>query len=464
MDAQEGGIGCEAQIVSWRSYVSRKNALSAADVDELEGHLRDRIDALVDSGLSADEAFLIAVTRMGSLDAISREFAREHSDRLWKQLVMGDPSPSAPKRHSLPVAVVAALVAALLVKLPGIIGLDGADADDFLIPSAPVLFLLPLAAYLLVRRRAGLWTSVGALAPFAVVAVVLATYPFEELGMTHLLAILHAVVVLWLAVGVAYVNGDVRGGAARMNFVRFTGEWAVYVLLILLGGLALSALAGGVFSMVGVDLFEFIRSWLAPCGTAAAFVVGAWLVEEKQGVIENIVPVLARLFTPLFAVVLIAFVGSAVVQRGLADGSGSSLVVFDTATRDLLIVFDIVMIAAVALLLYSMSAREADKPPSWFEGLQLAMIAAALVVDVIVLAAMLGRIGEYGASANKLASLGINLIMLANLAGAGWLLLRFILGRTRFAVLERWQTSFVPVYLVWAAIVVVVFPPVFGFV
>ena len=43
--------------------------------------------ALTQAGLTEDEAFLVAVKRMGSLDAISREFAREHSERLWKQLV-----------------------------------------------------------------------------------------------------------------------------------------------------------------------------------------------------------------------------------------------------------------------------------------------------------------------------------------------------------------------------------------
>ena len=39
------------------------------------------------AGLTADEAFLIAVKRMGDVDALSREFAREHSGRLWKQLL-----------------------------------------------------------------------------------------------------------------------------------------------------------------------------------------------------------------------------------------------------------------------------------------------------------------------------------------------------------------------------------------
>jgi hypothetical protein len=40
---------------------------------------------------------------------------------------------------------------------------------------------------------------------------------------------------------------------------------------------------------------------------------------------------------------------------------------------------------------------------------------------------------------------------------------RFVRGRTTYATMERWQTSFLPVYFVWATVVAVVFPPVFGF-
>ena len=48
----------------------------------------EQIDALRDSGLSADEAFLVAVKRLDSIDAPTRGFARQHSERLWKQLVL----------------------------------------------------------------------------------------------------------------------------------------------------------------------------------------------------------------------------------------------------------------------------------------------------------------------------------------------------------------------------------------
>src|SRR6478736_3893883 len=78
----------EEQIAQWRTYLRRRQALHGPDVEELEGHLRDQLVALTDAGLTGDEAFLVAVKRMGSLDALSREFARAHSERLWKQLVM----------------------------------------------------------------------------------------------------------------------------------------------------------------------------------------------------------------------------------------------------------------------------------------------------------------------------------------------------------------------------------------
>src|SRR5215217_7868545 len=78
----------EEQIEQWRSYLRRRQAIHSADIAELEDHLREQVAGLVDAGLDTDEAFLVAVKRMGSLDALSREFAREHSDRLWKQLVV----------------------------------------------------------------------------------------------------------------------------------------------------------------------------------------------------------------------------------------------------------------------------------------------------------------------------------------------------------------------------------------
>ena len=74
-----------------------------------------------------------------------------------------------------------------------------------------------------------------------------------------------------------------------------------------------------------------------------------------------------------------------------------------------------------------------------------------------------GRITEFGTTPNKAAALGENVILLVNLAWSAWLMLGLLRRRTPFAALERWQTAYLPVYAVWAWVVVLVFPPVFGY-
>jgi hypothetical protein len=90
-------------------------------------------------------------------------------------------------------------------------------------------------------------------------------------------------------------------------------------------------------------------------------------------------------------------------------------------------------------------------------------VVAALVLDLLVLVSMLSRIGEFGFTPNRVAALGLNLLLVVDLAGTAWLSLRLLTGRATAARLERWQTGYLPVLGAWAAAVVVVLPPVFAF-
>jgi hypothetical protein len=80
-----------------------------------------------------------------------------------------------------------------------------------------------------------------------------------------------------------------------------------------------------------------------------------------------------------------------------------------------------------------------------------------------MLTAMLTRIAEFGYSPNKIAALGLNVVLLVHLFGAAWLAVGFLRGRRPFTAVERWQTRYLPVYGAWAAVVVLLFPPLFGF-
>ena len=456
MTAPEGPDELAGQFAQWRRYLQRRPGLRRCDADELEDHLRGCVDELRTKGLHADEAFLVAVKRMGSLDELSREFAREHSERLWKQLVLtgetGGPVADARSRRDLLAMVVCAAGAAVSVKLPELFGMSLADDAAFYGPNA-ALFALPwLAAFLAWRRNAAKALVAVMLALFVLGAVAANAYPLTDGSQSVVLTSAHLPIALWLVVGLAYVADDLRSPRRRMDFIRFTGEWFVYYVLIALGGGVLTAFMHGTFVAIGINPEHFIQQWLLPCGAVAAVTVAGWLVEAKQSVIENIAPVLTRLFTPLFTAVLLAFLAALGLTSGGID-----------VEREALILFDLLLVVVLGLLLYTISARDPLAPPGLFDRLQLALVASALAIDVLVLLEVTGRITEFGTTANKAAALGENIILLVNLAWSAWLVLGFLRRRIPFAALERWQTGYLPVYGLWAWTVALAFPPLFGY-
>jgi len=444
----------DVQIDQWRNFLRNRRAIQAVDVVELEDHLREQISNLTESGLSTDEAFLVAVKRIGRLDALSNEFAREHSERLWKQLVLAPADAAEPQGGITRDAIVVfslALAAALLVKLPALFGIPMVNANEEFYLRNASLFVLPLlTAYFAWKRNVAPATLRWLAVVFVAAGVFANVALFAHNGTAGMLGALHLPIALWIAVGVAYAGARWKEVAGRMDFIRFSGELFIYYVLIALGGGVFTGFMMMIFEAIGIKLQPFVQSWLIPCGAAGAVLVASWLVEAKQSVIENMVPVLTRLFTPLFAVMLVAFLGTM-----LWTGRGVGI------QRDVLIGFDLLLAIVVALLLYSVSARDPRAPAGAFDVVQIVLIVSALVADLVALWAIGARISDFGFSANRVAALGENIILLVNLSWSAVVYIRFLRGRGSFTSLERWQTGYLPVYAAWAAIVVIVFPLVF---
>jgi hypothetical protein len=456
MTATGHAASLEGQIDQWRSYVRRRQAIHASDVVELEDHLREQMAALVDAGLATDEAFLVAVKRLGDLDSLSREFAREHAERLWKQLVV-IPSETGESRAAVRtegiVAWGLAVAAAAAIKAPALLGLSIDQNSGFYLRNLS-LFVLPfLIGYFAWKRRLSAVTLGWLALVFVVAGVFASVYPFTPGGSTEPLTGLHLPIALWMAVGIAYAGGRWGQVSGRMDFIRFSGELFIYFVLIALGGGVLMGFTAMIFQAIGVDIESVFESWLVPCGVVGAVLVGSWLVEAKQSVIENMAPVLARLFTPFFAIALVTFLVTA-----LWTGRGVDI------ERNLLIAFDLLLAVVLGLLLYSMSARDPYSPPGPFDVVQVVLVISALLANAVALWAIAARISEFGFTPNRVAALGENVLLLVNLAWAAVLSVRFLLRRGSFASLERWQTRYLPVFAVWAAIVVIAFPPLFNYI
>jgi hypothetical protein len=424
-------------------------------VAELEDHLREQVAVLADAGLDTDEAFLVAVKRMGDLDALSREFAREHSERLWKQLVVAPSDTEEPRAAARTDAIVAwglAVAAAVAIKVPALFGMQLEEDGEFYARNLSFVVLPLLTGYFAWKRRLDTRTLPWLAAAFVAAAVFANVYPFDPDSSTEALTALHLPIALWLVVGIAYAGGRWSQVAGRMDFIRFSGELFVYYVLIALGGGVLTAFMVVLFETIGIDAESFIESWLLPCGAVGAVLVASWLVEAKQSVIENMAPVLTRLFTPLFAAVLVTFLGALLWTGGGLD-----------IERDTLIQFNLLLVVVLGLLLYSVSARDPGSPPGVFDVMQVVLVVGALVADAVALWAIGARISEFGFSPNRVAALGVNVMLLVNLGWSAVLYVRFLRGRGSLTGLERWQTDYLLVYAVWAAIVVIVFPPAFGY-
>ncbi|MDX1571020.1 MAG: permease prefix domain 1-containing protein [Xanthomonadales bacterium] len=452
----------EAQIETWRGHLQRGQAIGDADVAELEDHLREQIASLTDSGLAEDEAFLVAVKRVGAVDALTREFARAHSERLWKQLVLSGGDPANPVSgfgsKKMWMALALATAAGAAIKLPAMFGVSLRDPGAFY-PLNIAFFTLPFMIAFFAWERPlpaskRLWLAL----PLVFAALVVNLFPFSAPGSdlpiadTQFLVIIHLPIALWLLVGVAYAGGQWRGSERRMDFIRFTGELFIYYVLIALGGWVLIGLTFVLFGAIGIDMEPVVESWILPCGVAGATVVATWLVEAKQSVIENMAPVLARIFVPLFTLALLAFVATmAATGRGI------------DVEREILIALDLLLVVVFGLLLYSISSRDPLEPPGPLDWIQLVLVGTALLVDVLALWAIWARIADLGFTPNRTAALGMNLILLVNLAGSALYNLRFLRGNAAITALWNWQMRYLYVLAAWGAVVAFLFPPLFGF-
>ena len=346
----------EGRIAAWRAQVVGASDPDGAALEDLEQSLSGQFDALRQTGLDADEAFLIALKRVGERHAPTAEFLGEYARRVLNR---EEPHPpGAPtgglagtqRRETLVVFGLAALAAAA-IRLPELFGFPLADGGGVYVRNLS-LFVFPcLAGYFGWKRRLEAPSAIRVGLAFVAAAVLVNAFPFAPEGATESLAALHLPIALWMAVGVAYAGGRWNSTSHRLKFVRFSGELFIHCVLIGLGGVVLIGLTMMTFRAIGVDAERLVEEWVLPSGALGAIVVSGWLADTKANVAGNMAPMLTRIFTPLFAAVLITFL----LTMAWA-GTGIRM------EREVLIGFDLLLVVVVGLVLYAVAAHNPRRP------------------------------------------------------------------------------------------------------
>ncbi len=68
----------------WLGDLRQSEALEETDLEELESHLKDEMEQLMDKGLSEKEAFWVATSRAGNRKELPREYAKVNSRPVWR--------------------------------------------------------------------------------------------------------------------------------------------------------------------------------------------------------------------------------------------------------------------------------------------------------------------------------------------------------------------------------------------
>ena len=447
-------IDIEREIDIWRAYLRSHGDMAVDELDELESHLRDGMADLEKKGLSSEEAFIVAVGRTGKADAVAREFSKVHTKVLWKQLMVDPADPAERRRAKRETLLVIglALISGALSRLPELFGIHLFDGDELFYFRNGALFIVPaIACYFLWKFKRSVAQAIGVFIALAVMVSLANIYPVYAGGNYDLLIGIHLPILLWFIIGLLFVESDWRDPERRMDFLRFTGESFIYLVLILCGGAVLVAMAQMLFSAISIDIGKVAERYIVVIGGVASPMVAVYLAYAKKSIIENMAPVLAKIFSPLFLILLCAFLLASAI-------TGNRLV----TDRETLIAFDLLLALILAIILYLISARDQRLAPTFLDYIHAALILATLAVDVMALLAILGRIQEWGFTPNKTAAFGENIALLVNLTGCLCFYIIFFIKKDGFRKLVVWQTIYLPVFFLWALVVCFGFPIIFG--
>ena len=312
------------------------------------------------------------------------------------------------------------------------------------------IVFLPLLLYVLWRQNTPKKQALIALSILLSGTLFLNLLPGTEQEAPFLLACLHMPVVFWSAYAYASLGNNWSSNLKRVDLLRTNGDLLLLVGLICLGGILFSALTVGLFKMIQMDVAPFYFEKIAPWGLASVPVLALFLLQHNKTLVQKISPLIATLFTPFALLTLLLFSSTLPF---------ASLTVFED--REFLLVFDLILLAILALILFSLSdPKKQTKKKVWLF-LLFGLAIVALVDNLVVLTAIGFRMAEFGLSPNRLAVLGLNFIMFLHLGAITSAILQTLRTKSHFERIEVKIGQFLPFYSLWAAFVALIFPLLF---
>jgi hypothetical protein len=266
-----------------------------------------------------------------------------------------------------------------------------------------------------------------------------------------ILVYLHLPIFLWGLSGLAFTGNEYSKGSKRLAYLKFNVEFCILYASMAISGMLLAALTMQLFSFVDLDIEDFYFRNVVLFGAAALAIVAAYLVSMNLKLAKNITPYIAKIFSPLVLATLLVY-----LMTVISVGKNPFL------DRNFLIVFNGILLVVLAVTIFSITESSTDQKKTISDYINFALIVLALIIDSVALSAIVFRLSSYGITPNRLAVLGVNILIWGNLIWIMGSYMRFLKNKTGPSTIQDAVTKYLPVYGLWAAFVAFTFPLIFN--
>ena len=344
---------------------------------------------------------------------------------------------------------IAVFIAGCIVKIPRLINMED---DVFIHKNISFIFPPFLLFYFTWKKNVPYSKLILPAIIIGVSAFFINWLPYNENSDTLILSSIHLPILIWSLVGFSFIGSNFKNLTGRISFLRFNGDLVVMSAVMLLASALFTAITWGLYELIGINIQTFYVDYVITWGLPAIPIIATVLVINNPNLVGKVSPIIAKIFTPFVFISLAIFLGA----------------IFSTKKdpfndREFLVVFNALLIGVMAIILFSIS--EVSK--GMINKIQLLFLAGLSILTIIVngiaLSAIIFRLVEFGISPNRLAVLGSNLLMFIHLITISYQLLNILNKKVEIIAVENAIAKYLPLYTIWAAVVVFVFPVLFGY-
>jgi hypothetical protein len=342
------------------------------------------------------------------------------------------------------------LITGFLIKIPDIFNVR--LTEIFYEKNAGIIVFFGLTLYVAWTKRI---PEIKKLVPVFVIFMIMTVYvnllPSVTDSASINLVYIHLPLMMWFIYGLVFIDFNLNDKLRRIEYIRYNGDLAIFIAIMVIAGGILTGITIGLFNAIGLHIETFYMENVVIVGAVSIPIVATYITRNYAVLTNKIAPLIANIFSPMVLLTAVIFLAALAV-------SGKD----PYSDREFLLIFNVMLIGVMAVIVFSISETSATKKQKFNELILFVLSIVTVIIDLIALSAIFYRLGTFGITPNRLAVLGSNILILANLA---WLIPELYKVNFRKALIEEVELTiarYLPVYLIWILFVIIGFPLIFS--